>query len=120
MTPFSKVQKGIANYLDAEVMPALKDEGWKRVAAGAVIALVLQRSEKFLPLLQENQFVKTMELMNEKGEIDIEALVPVVKQQLEAQPMKLDLKIGSIDFGKFTFHPADVDKLYEYISTAKA
>lgn len=115
MTPFNQIQKGVANYLDAEVMPAFKDEGWKRVAAGAAVALAIQRSEKFLPLVMENQFVKAMELADEQGNIDVETLVPLVKEQLEKEAMTITVPM----LGNMTFRPDDVDKLYNYIRTAK-
>lgn len=115
MTPFAQIQKGVANYLDAEVMPAFKDEGWKRVAAGAAIALAIQRSDKFLPLVLENQFVKAMELADAEGNLDIESLIPVVKAQIEKEPMTITVPM----LGNMTFKPDDVDKLYNYIRTAK-
>lgn len=115
MTPFSQLQKGIANYLDNEVMPAFREEGWKRVAAGAAVALAIQRSEKFLPMIQNNSFAKTMELVDDKGDLDIEALIPVVKSQLQTEPMTIDVPM----LGKLTFRESDVDKLYDYIRTAR-
>lgn len=120
MVPFSKVQKGVANYLDNEVMAAFKDEGWKRVVVGAGIALTIQRADKFLPVLQQNQFVKTMGLMDEEGNVDVDSLVPVIKEQLKAEPMVVDLsKYGLMNLGKLTFKEGDVDKLADYIKTAK-
>lgn len=115
MIAFDKVQKGIAAYLDNEVMPALKDEGWKRVAAGAAISLALSRSADFIPILQENQFVKAMKLMDENGNIDVEALVPVLKDQLAKEPMVVSLPM----MGDMTFHEQDIDKLYDYIRTVR-
>lgn len=115
MTPFAQIQKGVAAYLDNEVMPMFKDDGWKRVAAGAAIALAIQRSDKFLPIITTNQFVKSMELADDEGNIDIESLIPLVKGQLDKEPLSVNVPM----IGNLIFRPADVDKLYDYIRTAR-
>lgn len=111
MIPFENVQKGVAAYLDNEVMPAFRDEGWKRVAAGAAISLVINRSSNYIPILQQNKVVSALGLIDENGSVDIEGLVPVVKQQLEKEPLSIDVPM----LGKLTFRPDDVEKLYDYI-----
>lgn len=115
MTPFTQIQKGVAAYLDNEVMPMFKDEGWKRVAAGALIALTIQRSDKFLPIITTNQFVKSMELADEEGNIDIESLVPLVKAQIEKEPLSVNVPM----IGNLIFRSSDVDKIYDYIRSAQ-
>lgn len=115
MISYDKIQKGVAAYLDNEVMPAFKDEGWKRVVAGSAIALVIQRSDKFLPLIVNNQMVRALELVDENGNFDIDAIVPVLKQQLSNQPMDINVPM----LGKLTFNSSDVDKLVDYISVVK-
>lgn len=114
MTDFAKVQKGITSYLDNEVMPAFQEDGWKRVVVGAAIALAIRKSENYIPLLQQNQMISALGVMDESGAIDVETLVPVIKEQLDKQPLTIDIPMLS----KLTFKSADVDKLHNYIKSA--
>lgn len=115
MIPFEQVQRGVAAYLDREIMPVFKDEGWKRVAAGAAIALAINRAGGFVPMLSQHQVIRTLGVMDEEGNVDVEALVPVLKDQLAKEPMDLNIPM----LGTLTFRENDVDKLYEYIRTAR-
>lgn len=115
MTSFDKVQKGVAAYLDAEVMPAFKNDGWKRVLVGTAIGMALNKSANYIPVLQENAMVKTLGLIDEQGNVDVESVVPVLKDQLSKEPMVVTIPM----LGDLTFGPADVDRLYEYIRAAR-
>lgn len=113
MTEFAKVQKGLSEYLDTEVMPAFKEEGWKRVLVGTTIALALRKSEGYLAVIKDNPAIKALGVIDEEGNIDVETLAPILKEQLK-EPMTLTVPmLGDLKFG-----PADVDKLYDYIRTA--
>lgn len=114
MTPFSHIQKGVAAYLDKELMPLLNDSTWKRVAAGTVISLAIARADQYIPILQENPFIKALGIMDEAGNIDLDTLVPEIKKNVPSEGMKVDIPM----LGTMTLHSSDVDKLHNYIKQA--
>lgn len=111
MTPFTQLQKGVAAYLDAEVMPHIDASSWQKVAIGTAMSLAIHRADRYIPILQENSFVKNLGLIDENGAVDVAALVPEIKKNLPKEGMKIDLPM----VGSITLHEADVDKLYKYI-----
>lgn len=113
-TPFFQVQKGIAAYMDNEVMPLIDDTSWKKVMVGTAISLGIKRADAYLPLLQANPIVKTLDLVDEEGGIDVDALAPEIKNNISKNGMKVELPV----LGTMTFRAEDVDKLLQYIKRA--
>lgn len=115
MATFEQVKSGIAAYLDTEVMPAFHGEGWKRVLVGTTIALALNKSDRYFEMLKGNQMVQALGVIDADGDIDVETLVPIVKEQLSKESMTLNIPM----LGDLKFTSSDVDKLHDYIKTAR-
>lgn len=113
-TPFVQVQRGIAAYMDNEVMPLIDDSSWKKVMVGTAISLGIKRADAYLPLLQANPIIKTLDLVDEEGAIDVDTLAPEIKNNISQDGMKIDIPV----LGTMTFRPGDVDKLLQYIKRA--
>lgn len=112
MVAISKIEQGIAAYLDSELMPKLPNTGIEKVLAGTAMSLVISRSGKILDGYKNNKAVKMLGLMDADGNVDVDVLAEELKKNIPAEGVKIDVPI----IGTMTFHKEDVDKLHEYIT----
>lgn len=111
MVSISKIEHGIANYLDAELMPQLQQNGIERLLVGTAMSLVIRRSGDIISSYKDNKVVKMLGLMDENGNVDVDALATELKKNISKDGVKVDIPV----IGSMTFHKDDVDKLREYI-----
>lgn len=111
MVSVDKIEKGIANYLDGELMPQLQGNGVEKVIIGTAASLFIHRAGAVIEGYKDNKIVKMLGIMNENGDIDVDTLVEEVKKNIPKEGVKLEIPI----IGTMTFHKDDIDKLYDYI-----
>jgi hypothetical protein len=111
MVSIDSIEKGVATYLDTELMNKLPQSGFQRVIAGTAISLAIKKSGNIVEGLKDDPFVKMLEIMDADGNVDIETLKDEVKAQFPADGIKADIPM----IGVVTFHKADIDKLYNCI-----
>lgn len=113
MVPMEHVAKGVAKYLDAEVMSQYPENSVQKVLVGTGLALMIRKTEKFADSLKSNETVKMLDVIDENGNVDIDTLKDALKANIPETGVVYDNKF----IGKMTFMKADVDKLYDYIKT---
>jgi hypothetical protein len=110
---FDQVIKGIIKYVRAVMFPTLTP-AQKLVAQTAIIRL--ERSSTIAKKkLVNNFFAKTLQIVTEEEQLDIEGLMRDLKEAfvtIGAVPIELPL------LGKYTFNTGDVDVLHKYIREA--
>lgn len=111
MVTIDQVERGIAAYLDRELMPILPDTGFQKVLIGTGIGLALRKYKGQLAELKDHPVVKMLGVFDKNGNVDID----VVKEELGKQIPETGLKMELPMIGGLTFHKADVDKLHSYI-----
>lgn len=112
MVPISKIEQGVAAYLDSELMPQLPNSGFEKVLAGTAMSLIIRRSGKIIDSYKNNKAVQMLGIMDEEGNVDVDVLAEELKKNLPKEGMKVEIPI----IGAMTFHKEDVDKLHEYIT----
>lgn len=112
MVSIDKIEKGVAAYLDSELMPQLPNSGFEKVLAGTAMSLVIRRSGKILDSYKDNKAVQMLGIMDAEGNVDVDVLAEELKKNLPKEGMKVEIPI----IGAMTFHKEDVDKLHEYIT----
>lgn len=114
MVPISKIEKGVAAYLDAEIMPKFQDvNGFERVLAGTALGLIIRRSGKIIESYKDNKTVQALGLMDAEGNVDVDVLAEELKKNIPEDGMKVTIPIIG---GNMNFHKEDVKKLHEYIT----
>lgn len=111
MKTIEQIQKGIAAYLDNELMPQLPANGIEKVLAGTALSLAIRKSGTIMEGLKENKSVKMLGIMDEEGSIDVDVLTEELKKNVPIDGVKIDIPM----IGGVTFHKDDVDKIHEYI-----
>lgn len=109
-----QLKKGLAAYLDAEFMPLI-DDGFKRVMVGAGISIAISKYANIIPVLNENKFVKSLELIDSEGNVDLDTIVAAVQSQMPADGVSVDVPM----VGAMRFKKEDVEKLYRTIKSQK-
>ena len=124
-----QIARGIAAWVDTEVLPMM--HGTTKYGAGVVAALLSKKGEALLEQAKEQDLVKAMGLVRD-GEYDLDLIREVMLQPFPAEGLRIDAKqinnavsrflgkLGPIlNFqveGCVTFHKADLEKLFGYIT----
>lgn len=111
MVSIDKIEQGVANYLDGELMPQLQGNGIERVIIGTAASLMIRKSGAIIESYKDNKLVQMLGIMDEKGNVDVDTLVEEVKKNISKDGIKVEVPM----IGTLTFHKEDVDKLYDYI-----
>lgn len=111
MVTIDQVEKGVAAYLDAELIQQLPAEGFQRLIAGVGLSLLIKRSSALIEKVESNSFIQLLGIFDDKGNIDIDTLKDEIKKQMPRDGIKINVpSIGIINFKR-----DDVDILYSYI-----
>ena len=129
MATSKQIAKGIATWIDAEMLPMMRGAG--KYGAGMASVLLLKRGEMILDQGKELDAVKLMGLVR-NGEYDLDLIREVMLQPFPAEGMRLEAsqinnainrflgKLGPIlniqVEGSMTFHKFDLEKLFGYIA----
>lgn len=111
MISVDKIEQGIADYLDAELMPQLQGNGIEKVIVGTAASLLIRKSGTIIESYKDNKLVKLLGIMDENGNVDVDILAEELKKNISKDGVKIDIPV----IGTMTFHKEDVDKLYNYI-----
>lgn len=111
MVSVNQIEHGIANYLDAELMPQFSGNGLEKVIAGTAVSLMLRRSGAVIDVYKDNPVVKMLGVIDDKGNIDVDTVSEELKKNMPKEGVKVTVPV----IGTLTFHKDDIDKLYNYI-----
>ena len=112
MVPVSSIEKGVAAYLDAELMPQLDRSGWERVIVGTAVSLAISKVGTIAASYKDNKMVKMLGIMDDAGNIDVSTIAEEAKKNIGKEGFNVEVPI----LGTLTFHADDVDKLCNFIS----
>lgn len=108
---FENVLDGIAKYMDREIYAGMND--WQEVIARVTVGQIFENRAAVKESFINNGLIRTFGIVDENGDVEIERLAFSLKKEIQRKE-KLSFKIPM--FGTLTFHPSDVDSLYEMIT----
>ena len=111
MVSVSKVEKGIATYLDREMMPKIDADGLQGFGTGVMMSLMVKRVGGIINSYKDNGVAQALGIFDKKGHIDVDVLREVLKENISDNGRKMTFPI----VGSFTFYKGDVDMLYSCI-----
>lgn len=106
-----QAMRGAMRYADNEVIPHLP--GGKGIAAGVMLALIMEGSKEKILALRENPAVKMMQIIDDAGNIELDRLYSAARPRFENK-LAVDVPL----LGELRFDQSDADKLYKYIKEA--
>lgn len=108
---FEKVMDGIYTYMDEEIFAGMND--WQDFMARVMVGRILGNQDDVKEMLMHNGFFRTFGIMDSDGMVDVHAIATDIRRELsKKEKITFELPL----FGKMTFTPADVDKLYRHIT----
>lgn len=113
MVTLNQVKAGAAAYIEQEIIA--KIGGWQKWVAGAAVSMALNRADTIFEALRQNPAVQLLGIIDDSGEIDIDALYSEFKKQAQHGPISFDVPM----IGKLTLNESDVDKIYNSIKVVR-
>lgn len=111
MVSIESVERGLARYIDKEIMPAIKTDGIKGFAIGAAASLLVKRGGNLLRTYAQTPMLQQMGLVTADGAVDLDALRDAARDNIPAGGLLVELPMGI----SLRINTADVDSLYKAI-----
>jgi hypothetical protein len=111
MVSIDSVERGVARYIDNEVLPTIKTDGIKGFAIGTAASLLVKRGGNLLRGYTKNPMLQQMGLVTADGAVDLDALRDAVRDNIPAGGLLVELPMGI----SIRINTADVDSLYRSI-----
>ena len=112
MKSIDQVRMGIIRFYDTQVRHALPEK--KAIAYGMIIEAAMLRPEKWIEKIAPGAMMSNM--MDEEGNVDVETIVKLLREQMKKGSGKLEFEIGinplkPEDKDRFVFTQQDIEKL---------
>ena len=111
MVSIDSVERGLARYIDKEILPAIKTDGVKGFAVGAAASLLVKRGGNLLRWYVQNPMLQQMGLVTADGAVDLDALRDAARDNIPVGGLLVELPMGI----SLRINTADVDSLYKAI-----
>ena len=89
MVTMEQVRCGLVMWIDNAILPQLED--LPRLAYGTAVGLALRKADNLRKMAQENELIKMLDIVDEAGNVDLEAIVEQLGPRLRAHPWKMQL-----------------------------
>lgn len=106
-----QLERGIASYLDNELMPRVQLEPWKQWAFGTLVSITIKRMDNALQALKANEMVNMLGVIDSAGNIDIDILLEEARRNVPPDGLTVPLPM----VGSIKLYQADVDVLRRHI-----
>jgi hypothetical protein len=113
MVTIDKVQRGLARYLEEQVLPPMSG-GDRWIVTGAA-TMALAKLPAMIQQAQLNPAVKALGLIGTDGTIDIEGIIKSVKPAARQTTASIKIPFTS---GVITLTESDLDTIQRYIEQA--
>ena len=111
MVSIEIVERGLAKYIDTQIMPAIKTDGIKGFGIGVAASLLVKRGGNLLRTYAQNPTLQQMGLVTADGAVDLDALRDAAKDNIPVGGLLVELPMGIT----LRVNTSDVDSLYRFI-----
>ena len=115
MVTTGQIKRGLANFVDAEILPSIPGGTLKKTIIGTGVGLYLSNLDNTMATLSKNAYVVALGVTDEHGNVDIDRLADELKKNMPPEGVKIDLDIMGIHLGDMTLHRSDIDVLRSHI-----
>jgi hypothetical protein len=111
MIDFEHIEKGVASYIDSNIMNQFPETGWKRIVVAAAVGIGIK---KYVNILKENELLNKIGLVTPDG-AEIEMYAEQLKKEIPSAGMEVELPL----LGELILHESDVDEVLKHIHKAE-
>ena len=114
MVTVDKVQRGLAKYIEEQILPPMKGTDRWLVTGAAAMALA-KLPAMIQQQLQSGGALKALGVIGTDGTIDIDGIIKSVKPAAKSSPASINIPFTN---GTITLTEADLDVIQRYIEQA--
>lgn len=111
MVSIDCVERGLARYIDTEILPNLPKDGVKGVGIGIAASLLVKRGGVILREYIKNPMLQQLGIVSVDGSVDLDVLREAAMENISAQGVVVDLPLGVT----LRINADDVDSIYKAI-----
>lgn len=111
MVEIARIEKGIARYLDEELVKKMPSNTWRQFGVGVVSGLIAKRGGTMIEQYKTHPIAKAFSLVDESGCVDIEVLREIASERIPNGGLPVEVPL----IGKITVYRSDLESLYKYI-----
>lgn len=115
MVSVERIERGIAAYMDRELLPSLPVDGGKKVLMGVGASVLLKGYMQKLEALKDNEIAAGAGIVDSEGNVDLETIRQELMRRTPDEGMSFHISIPFIGAVDLKFHRSDIDKMYAYI-----
>lgn len=112
MATIAQIQRGVAQYIDTELLP--KMEGKDKWIMSALGTLYLAKLPALVQTLAQKEAVKILGIVGADGSVDVDALIDSVRPAARQSSASFSIPFG----GTIKLTEADLDTVRKYIANA--
>lgn len=109
MKHYKEVIHGIVKFIDNDLLP--KMNGLNKWIFGTGTGIMANKGDKLFEELKHNYLIKTLEIINDEGMVDVVCIYKELLQHAEHEPVNIEVPM----LGTITLDKSDVEKMYRYI-----
>ena len=111
MVSIECIERGLARYVDEELLPGIQQGGAKGFAVGMAATLLVKRGGNLLREYAQKDILRQIGLVSADGAVDLDAIRDAAKTNIPQGGLAVDLPLGIC----LRVNAADVDRLYDMI-----
>lgn len=111
MVSIECVERGLARYIDTNILQNLQRDGIKGVGIGIAASLLVKRGGNILREYAQNPLLQQLGLVTTDGAVDLDALREAALENVPAQGVSVELPLGIT----LRMDANDVESLYNAI-----
>jgi hypothetical protein len=114
MVTIDQFKRGLASYVDADILPVIGAGTAKKMLVGAALSLYISNIDKILTT-RDNAFINAMGIFDDNSCIDVDRVADALKRNIPDSGTAFNIDVLGIRVGSMTLHKSDVDTLHRYI-----
>lgn len=111
MVSIENIERGVAKYIDTQILPAIKADGIKGFGIGVAASVLVKRGGNLLREYARNPMLQQLGIVSPDGSVDLDLLREAAKENMPAHGMAIDLPMGI----SLRVNNADIDSIYDAI-----
>ena len=111
MVTVEKLQRGVARYLDAEIMPQM--HGKDKWIMSGMATLYINKIPSIVTSIKDKPAVRVLGIIGEDGSVDAESVINAIRPAARTSSAAIDFPL----VGNITFSEQDLDMLLHYINS---
>ena len=118
MVTTAQIKRGLANFIDGEIMNKIPGGTVKKTLVGTFMGMYLHNIDKMVSNAHTSPFIVALGIIDVDGNIDIDTLMEEVKKNIPDTGLKIDIDVFGFHLGDMKLQRQDMESLRAHILRA--